>query len=94
MEEGASTQILSESLDAGMLRRNLRDSGLRSPEVLYVISALPMYGTLKINGENVTEGDSFTQREINKGKVVYEHDHSDSLWDAFEYYIQVKLLLL
>ena len=70
---------MPENLDAGMLRRKLRDSGLRSPEVLYVISALPMYGELKVDGENVTEGDSFTKREINKGKVVYEHDHSDSL---------------
>ena len=52
-----------------------------------------MYGELKVDGENVTEGDSFTQREINKGKVVYEHDHSDSLWDAFEYYIQVEFTI-
>ncbi len=78
-----------ESLDAGMLKRKLRDAGLRNPEVSYVLSALPMYGLLKMDGENLTQGDTFTQRDVNKGKIMYEHDHSDSLWDAFEYQVQV-----
>ncbi len=84
--------LLPESLDSGLLKRKMRDAGLRNPEVRFVLSALPMHGTLTLDNENVTEGSSFTQRDVNKGKVIYEHDHSDSLWDAFEYQVQVRAL--
>ncbi len=60
-------------------------------QVYFVISELPMHGELKFDGENITTETQFVQRDIKQGKLTYEHDHSDSLWDAFEYRIHVEV---
>ena len=91
VEEGGSITIERQNLDLSMLRRRLTESGLRNPEVHYVISVLPMHGVLNVNSENATKGTTFMQKDINKGRIEYMHDHSDSLWDAFQFNIEIEV---
>ena len=41
------------------------------------------YGALRLNGVDLAVGDSFTQDDIDNGRVIYEHDGSEETGDGF-----------
>ena len=91
VEEGGSVTIERTDLDLSMLRRRLANSGLRNPEVHYVVTDPPHSGVLMINGDNATKETTFMQKDINKGRVQYIHDDSDTKWDAFMFNIEIEV---
>uniref|UniRef100_A0A0P4W161 Cadherin domain-containing protein n=1 Tax=Scylla olivacea TaxID=85551 RepID=A0A0P4W161_SCYOL len=52
------------------------------PRLITTVTAVPMHGVFTLRKRNLTEGYTFTVRDIEKGRVRYEHDHSDTLRDA------------
>jgi gliding motility-associated-like protein len=60
----------------------------------YVVTTLPQNGTLFIDqnqsntfdtGENIVLNTSFTQAQLNDGKVMYLHDGSETISDSFAF---------
>jgi gliding motility-associated-like protein len=60
----------------------------------YVVTTLPQNGTLFIDlnqsntfdtGENIVLNTSFTQAQVNDGKVMYLHDGSETISDSFAF---------
>src|SRR5207249_4381158 len=47
-------------------------------ELVYTITLVPTHGTLKRSGVGLAAGGTFTQDDINTGKVTYTHDGSDN----------------
>ncbi|KAI0239538.1 Chondroitin sulfate proteoglycan 4 [Lamellibrachia satsuma] len=91
VEEGGQVVIRTGQLDTSMLISRLADSGLHNPSVNYVVSEPPKHGLLIIDGVNATKNTRFTQKNVDEGLVVYHHDHSDSLWDAFHFVIEIEI---
>lgn len=91
VQEGGSAVLGKTNLDLSLLRRRLGNSGLRNPEVHYALTEPPMHGTLIVDEANATAGTTFTQRDVNRGKVQYTHDHSDTLWDAFKFNVEIEV---
>ena len=46
-------------------------------------SDFPAHGLLKLNGIPLNDGSTFSQTDINSGKVRYDHDGSETLTDGF-----------
>ena len=89
--EGDHVVIRTEQLDTSMLISRLAASGVQHPSVNYVVSEPPKHGVLIIDGSNATTNMRFTQSNVDDGIVVYQHDHSDSLWDAFNFFIKIEI---
>ncbi|CAL4067980.1 unnamed protein product [Meganyctiphanes norvegica] len=51
------------------------------PQLLTTIAKLPHNGILTLKGRNISEGDVISQRDVERGKVRYYHDHSDTTMD-------------
>jgi hypothetical protein len=51
--------------------------------LLYAIQALPTKGTLSKEGTALTIGGTFTQQDVNDGKLSYVHDGTEGLSDTF-----------
>ncbi|MGK0181631.1 MAG: hypothetical protein ACI9YB_000921, partial [Halioglobus sp.] len=80
LNEGASSTIdkaLLEALDAD-------DS---ATSLVYTLDGLPKHGQLRLNGNDLHPGDSITQDDINKGRLSYNHDDSDTISDSFSFTI-------
>lgn len=91
VDEGQTVEISKASLDVTRYKKRLVASGLRGPEVYLVVGDLPLRGNLTLSGQALQQGDNFTQKEINRGIVVYQHDHSDTLVDSFSFTVRVEL---
>jgi hypothetical protein len=77
LAEGAVTAINSSRLFA---------SDPENQPITYTLSAAPSFGSLLLNGSTVLAGGStFTQGDINSGRLSYRHDGSESTADFFSY---------
>jgi cadherin-like protein/hemolysin type calcium-binding protein len=54
-----------------------------SGEVTYTVDTLAAHGVLKLDGEALGSGDTFTQADIDAGKLAYVHDGSQTTSDSF-----------
>ena len=54
-------------------------------ELRYTVTASPDHGTSKLSGQELAEGQSFTQQDIANGLVTYSHDGSESYHDHFKF---------
>lgn len=90
VSEGAAVVISKAELDTSKLKSKLVSSGLRNVEVNIVIRELPQHGTISVRGEDAVVGTRFVQDDVNRGRVAYGHDHSESLWDAFSFSIELE----
>lgn len=90
VNEGGVVVISKAELDMSKLKSKLVNSGLRNVEVSIVIREVPQHGTIRVRGEDADVGTRFVQDDINRGRVAYEHDHSESLWDAFSFSIELE----
>lgn len=52
------------------------------PRLITTVTKVPTHGIFTLRKRNLTEGYTFTVRDIEKGRVRYEHDHSDTMHDA------------
>lgn len=55
-------------------------------EIIYTLgSSLPLHGALKLNGVDIGTGSTFTQADINLGKLRYHPDGSGAATDSFTF---------
>lgn len=55
------------------LRLNAVDSDSPATSILYTVNCLPDGGVLRLQGTNMVTGASFTQNDVNLGRVVFVH---------------------
>ncbi|MEI7970528.1 MAG: cadherin-like domain-containing protein, partial [Betaproteobacteria bacterium] len=76
MDEGSSAVLTSTMLQA----QDDEDAGVN---LTYTLSASPAHGTIRRNGITLGQNGTFTQRDVDDGLVVYEHDGSEMTTDGF-----------
>jgi VCBS repeat-containing protein len=54
-------------------------------QIVFTITATPANGTLLLGGVPVGVGGTFTQDDIDNGRVTYTHDGSETLADSFTF---------
>lgn len=54
---------------------------LSTPNLVTTITSVPAHGLFTLKGKNLTEGNTISVKDIERGRVRYEHDHSDTLSD-------------
>jgi hypothetical protein len=64
------------------------DTESKDSAVIYTLdpagdSDFPAHGLLKLNNVPLNDGDNFTQADIHNGKLIYQHDGSESVLDGF-----------
>ena len=89
VEEGSQATLSKQNLDSTLLRQALAEAGLEDLQLSFRVTSPPLHGVLNVNVENATVNTRFAQKDINKGRMHYIHDHSDSLWDMFEFVVDV-----
>ena len=73
-------------IDATHLAATDVDELHQSPDtVLYVIDKLPTDGSLSVDSEELLVGDSFSQADLNSGRVSYTHTGVSASIDQFEF---------
>ena len=75
--EGQSAAISAAALQAS-------DPDTAPEDLLFTLTSLPTRGTLRLGGV-VMAGGSFTQADINAGRLVYTHDGSETTSDSFTF---------
>jgi len=65
--EGSTTTIASSVLDASVVGATVAASG-----IVYTVTSLPTNGTLLLNGQALAAGGTFTQDDINNGRLIYQ----------------------
>lgn len=61
------------------------DAGTSDQQIIYVLSAVPLYGQLYRNGRQLQNKDTFTQKDINDGLLSYKQDGSVVFSDGFRF---------
>ena len=82
LNEGATVTIT----EAASLK--FTDADNPRSEVVYVLTEIPEHGALKLNGTTLAIGSSFTQDDINSGRLTYEHDGSENHGDGFKFRVE------
>lgn len=76
-------QAGSLEINAAQLRTDDPDDG--PAELTYTLTAAPARGVLHLNGVDLVTGDTFTQDDVNNGRVSYTHNGADKTADAFDF---------
>ena len=77
INEGASGTLIS----AGMLAAGDPDDA--GVGLTYAVTANVANGTLRLNGAVLNVNDTFTQADIDGGRLTYDHDGSETTADSF-----------
>ncbi|ROT64209.1 hypothetical protein C7M84_017860 [Penaeus vannamei] len=59
------------------------------PQLIATVTSTPVNGIFTLRDRNMTEGYTFTVRDIERGRVRYEHDHSDTLTDSLGFTVHL-----
>ncbi len=78
VDEGAAVTLTSVALLA-------TDIDNTAAELTYTVTALPAHGQIFLNGVALAAGQSFTQADIDAGRVTYVHDGSETIADQFTF---------
>jgi hypothetical protein len=81
LNQGAQITLLATSA----LASDVEDS---SPLLSYVLTAPPTHGMLVLHGLALQSGAVFTQDDINKGGLSYQHNNSANVADAFSFFVK------
>ena len=54
-------------------------------QLVYTIDAVPGNGTLRLSGTALSNGQTFTQDDIDNSRVTYDHDGSQTSADSFDF---------
>ncbi|XP_015604510.1 chondroitin sulfate proteoglycan 4 [Cephus cinctus] len=92
VEEGGSAQVFMNISEIGKYLETR--AGIEKPAILVRLNGQPKYGHVMLQPDlNVT---TFTQEQMESGKITYYHDHSDTLEDKilFSVYLTPGHILL
>ncbi len=78
VDQGATGNITNELLKSF-------DEDDQALTITYTVLILPKFGQLKLNGSALAVNATFTQADIDAGKLSYTHDGSTSAKDEFKY---------
>ena len=67
-----------------------RDTDNKSDEIVYKLLSAPLRGDLKLNNSILGTDDSFTQKDIDEGRIVYDHDDDNPSKDEFSFSVSDK----
>ncbi len=65
------------------------DDSLGDEDFIYTVETQPTSGTLMFNGALLQTEMSFNQQSLRRGSLVYIHYDSNSIFDSFEYKLEV-----
>ncbi|MDJ0829095.1 MAG: cadherin-like domain-containing protein [Desulfobacterales bacterium] len=54
-------------------------------QLIYTVTTAPANGTLYLSGVALSAMDTFTQEDIDSGRITYDHDDSENLNDSFDF---------
>ncbi len=54
-------------------------------QLAYTVTNVPTSGSVRLNGSNLTAGQTFTQQDVNLGRVTYVHNGSETTSDSFTF---------
>ncbi|OCQ99171.1 hypothetical protein BCD67_08345 [Oscillatoriales cyanobacterium USR001] len=63
----------------------ITDAESTNDQIVYTLTALPLNGTVQLDGEAITLGETFTQDDINNNKLSYLHNGSLTNSDSFSF---------
>ncbi|MBL1178496.1 cadherin-like domain-containing protein, partial [Pantanalinema sp. GBBB05] len=78
LAEGATTTISSGQLQ-------VTDPDTATPQLVYTLGSLPANGQVKRLGTALTAGQTFSQDDINQGRIEYQQNGSETLTDRFTF---------
>ena len=61
------------------------DADNTNAELVYTLNAVPVNGTLRLSGTALAANDTFTQADIDAGRLTYDHDGSETSSDLFDF---------
>ncbi|MEP7194942.1 MAG: reprolysin-like metallopeptidase [Saprospiraceae bacterium] len=62
-----------------------QDPDNSSSELLYTVVSIPGHGNLLFDGNLLTYGNTFSQKDIDDGRLTYQHTGTSAVVDAFSY---------
>ncbi|HEV3344414.1 MAG TPA: DUF4214 domain-containing protein [Pirellulales bacterium] len=68
----AATEGSSTVLTNGMLQATDSDRSVTAANIVYTLAAIPAQGTLSLGGQSLAAGGTFTQDDVNSGRVAYK----------------------
>ena len=71
------------TIDSSQLRTTDNDDGPSA--LIYTITSLPESGEIRVDDDSLDLGSTFTQEEVNNGRLVYDHDGSLPELDEFSF---------
>ncbi|MEZ6087261.1 MAG: cadherin-like domain-containing protein [Pirellulaceae bacterium] len=54
-------------------------------QLVYTVNTIPAHGTLRLSGAALSNGQTFTQDDIDNNRVTYDHDGSQTSADSFAF---------
>jgi serine protease AprX len=79
---------LDEGQSATIGTQMLQVSGVLPAQVRYTLTTLPQHGELVLAGDALSVGQTFTQADIDAGRLRYAHDGSETTADSFDFNAQ------
>lgn len=76
--EGSERPITAQFLFAA-------DPNSAADQVVYTVTVAPLHGVLVLSTAPNDAIDSFTQDDVNSGRLIYRHDGGESTADSFEF---------
>ena len=78
---------VTQAASVTLTRAHLSDAtGLMPPaDLVYRLTQAPANGALRLDGSPLAAGDTFTQDDVNQGRVSYAHNGSLTTSDAFNF---------
>lgn len=78
VNEGGSTTIQKAALETA-------DSDTAAASISYTLTAVPAHGKLYKSSVELAVSGTFTQDDINNGRITYTHDSSETTSDSFKF---------
>jgi VCBS repeat-containing protein len=78
IDEGGSGAI-------GASKLAVEDPDNAAASIVYTIASLPAHGSLTLDGTPLGAGGTFTQTDINSGRLAYTHDGGEATSDSFSF---------
>ena len=70
-------------LDGSLLKTT--DADNTAAQLVYTVAQLPAHGTLNLSGAALATNGTFTQADIDAGRISYTHDSSENFTDDFKF---------
>jgi hypothetical protein len=74
---------LAEGGSATIDRTALRATGPLASQIIYTLQTVPAYGVLQTGENPIAVGATFTQADVDAGRLIYRHDGGETQRDGF-----------